>query len=50
MAVGQGAQVSEIFSVLDWLAAHIPASLPLVWHFLGTVSTPVMWTPRRAEQ
>ena len=49
VAVGQRAQVSEILSDLDWLTAHIPASLPLAWHFLGAVYTPVMWTPRRAE-
>jgi len=51
-AVGQGAQVSEFFPALDWLTAltaHIPASLPLAWHFLSAVYTPVIWTPRRAE-
>ena len=52
-AVGQGAQVSEFFPALDWLTAltaHIPASLPLAWHFLSAVYTPVIWTPRRAEE
>jgi len=52
VAVGQRAQVSEIFSVLDWLTAlttHIPASLPLAWHFLSAVYTPVMWTRQTAE-
>ena len=52
-AVGQGAQVSEVFPALDWLTAltaHIPASLPLAWHFLSAVYTPVIWTPRRAEE
>ena len=42
VAVGQRAQVSEIFSVLDWLTAHIQASLPLAWHFLSAVYTPVI--------
>ena len=49
MAVGQRAQVFEIFSVLDWLTAHIPASLPLAWHFLSVDYTPVMWTRQTAE-
>ena len=52
MAVGQTAQVSEIFPALDWLTAltaHIPASLPLAWHFLSADYTPVIYTPESGD-